>query len=96
MATPALSSETPLEPLQDERLAQSQTPAHEIHTRYQIESTVDFIRARPQHSSHNKKIVALQFPDELLSDSVPVFQALRSRLAQDVELYILADTTFGR
>jgi len=38
----------------------------------------------------------MQFPDDLLHDSVPVFQAVRSKLADHVELYVMADTTFGR
>ncbi|GAA5931462.1 hypothetical protein JCM3775_006860 [Rhodotorula graminis] len=39
--------------------------------------------------------VALQFADEQLHDAVPVYRALRSRLPQDKELYVLADTTYG-
>ncbi|KAH7097237.1 putative diphthamide synthesis protein-domain-containing protein [Auriculariales sp. MPI-PUGE-AT-0066] len=41
------------------------------------------------------KRITLQFPDELLHDSVPVFRELQRRLAKDVELYVLADTTYG-
>lgn len=40
--------------------------------------------------------ICLQFPDELLHDSVPVFQAIRAKLADKVELYVMADTTYGR
>ena len=40
--------------------------------------------------------IALQFPDELLHDSVAVFRALRDRLSLEKELYVLADTTYGR
>lgn len=40
--------------------------------------------------------VALQFPDELLRDSVPVFKALRSKLEEEIHLYTLADTSYGR
>lgn len=40
--------------------------------------------------------VCMQFPDELLHDSVPVFQAVRRRLPDNVELYVMADTTHGR
>ena len=39
--------------------------------------------------------IGLQFPDALLGDSVPVYRALKSRL-EECELYILADTTYGR
>lgn len=57
---------------------------------------------------HQHRIVGLQFPDELLPHSIPVLQALRralasevvgasgkSRAAAEVELYIMADTTYG-
>lgn len=40
--------------------------------------------------------IALQFPDELLHDSVPIFRALKSRLGQHRQLYVLADTSYGR
>lgn len=40
--------------------------------------------------------ICLQFPDELLHDSVPVFQAIRAKLPDRVELYVMADTTYGR
>ncbi|KAL8292323.1 hypothetical protein RQP46_001789 [Phenoliferia psychrophenolica] len=39
--------------------------------------------------------IALQFPDELLHDAVPVFRAIRDRLPVEKELYVLADTTYG-
>ncbi|GAA6060596.1 hypothetical protein JCM10212_004575 [Sporobolomyces blumeae] len=41
------------------------------------------------------KRVGLQFADEQLHDAVPVFRALRTKLSSDVELYVLADTTYG-
>lgn len=40
--------------------------------------------------------IALQFADEQLHDAVPVFRALRDRLSKEKELYVLADTTYGR
>lgn len=40
--------------------------------------------------------IALQFPDELLHDAVPIFRAIRDRLPVEKELYVLADTTYGR
>ena len=40
--------------------------------------------------------IALQFPDELLRDSVPIFKALRSKLGEEILLYTLADTSYGR
>lgn len=39
--------------------------------------------------------VGLQFPDELLYYSVAIYKYLRARLALSVELYVLADTTYG-
>ena len=40
--------------------------------------------------------VALQFPDDLLPDATPIFRALRKRLPAAHELYVLADTSYGR
>ncbi|KAE9394949.1 diphthamide biosynthesis protein [Gymnopus androsaceus JB14] len=41
------------------------------------------------------KRVALQFPDELLHDSVQIFRRLKRRINSDKELYVLADTSYG-
>ncbi|KAF9039326.1 diphthamide biosynthesis protein [Panaeolus papilionaceus] len=41
------------------------------------------------------KRIALQFPDELLHDSVPIFRALKSRVGDARDLYVLADTSYG-
>ncbi|KIJ50390.1 hypothetical protein M422DRAFT_204294 [Sphaerobolus stellatus SS14] len=41
------------------------------------------------------KQIALQFPDELLHVSVPIFNSLKKRLPDDVGLYVLADTSYG-
>lgn len=90
MAAPALSSETNLEPLQNPSIAEP-SASNEIVDKYQVEETAAFIQ---DHAAH--RIVALQFPDELLPDSVQIFKALKSRLDDSRELYILADTTFGR
>lgn len=57
---------------------------------YEVEPTLDEI-TRGGYSR-----VALQFPDELLHDAVPVYRALRDRLPAETELYVLADTTYGR
>lgn len=40
--------------------------------------------------------VALQFPDELLHDSVPIYRALKTRIGEESDLYVLADTSYGR
>lgn len=41
------------------------------------------------------KRIALQFPDELLHDSVPIYRRLKSRIGGARELYVLADTSYG-
>ena len=40
--------------------------------------------------------IALQFPDELLHDSVPIYRDLKNQLTDDRQLYVLADTSYGR
>lgn len=40
--------------------------------------------------------IALQFPDELLNDSVPIYKRLNSLIRTQQELYVLADTSYGR
>ncbi|KAI0315496.1 putative diphthamide synthesis protein-domain-containing protein [Amylostereum chailletii] len=39
--------------------------------------------------------IALQFPDELLHDSVPIYRQLKRRIGDGRELYVLADTSYG-
>ncbi len=39
--------------------------------------------------------MALQFPDELLHDSVRIYRSLKNK-AGSRDLYILADTSYGR
>ncbi|KAL4254186.1 2-(3-amino-3-carboxypropyl)histidine synthase subunit 2 [Abortiporus biennis] len=41
------------------------------------------------------KRIALQFPDELLHDSVPIYKALKGAIGPERELYVLADTSYG-
>ncbi|KAL6531414.1 hypothetical protein OROMI_027777 [Orobanche minor] len=57
--------------------------------KYEIARVAEFIRSR----SFNR--VALQFPDELLQDSMRVVNALRQELTSCVKLYVMADTTYG-
>ena len=40
--------------------------------------------------------IALQFPDELLHDSVPIYHNLKRAVGAARELYVLADTSYGR
>ncbi|KAF6752724.1 putative diphthamide synthesis protein-domain-containing protein [Ephemerocybe angulata] len=61
----------------------------DIHEFYEIERTADEILAG------DFKRIALQFPDELLGDSVPVFRALKARIGTGREIYVLADTSYG-
>ncbi|QRV79416.1 diphthamide biosynthesis protein [Ceratobasidium sp. AG-Ba] len=41
------------------------------------------------------KQIALQFPDELLGVSVPIYIRLKQLLSDDRDVYVLADTTYG-
>ncbi|KZP23593.1 diphthamide biosynthesis protein [Athelia psychrophila] len=62
--------------------------AAEFEAYYEIPRTVREI------VDNDYKRTALQFPDELLHDSVPIYRALKAEIG-DRELYILADTTYG-
>ncbi|KAJ4490628.1 putative diphthamide synthesis protein-domain-containing protein [Lentinula aciculospora] len=62
----------------------------EFNAFYEIERT-----AREIEEGDFKR-VALQFPDELLHDSVQIFQRLKRKIGPDKELYVLADTSYGR
>ncbi|KAA1092890.1 Diphthamide biosynthesis protein 2 [Puccinia graminis f. sp. tritici] len=74
----------------DEGPSASNERQADILSDYKILETVEWI------ARHSFTIVGLQFPDELLSISVPIFRSLRSRLDSDeIELYIMADTTYG-
>ncbi|KAJ3764206.1 putative diphthamide synthesis protein-domain-containing protein [Lentinula raphanica] len=61
----------------------------EFNAFYEIERTAKEIE------EGNFKRVALQFPDELLHDSVQIFRELKRRIGSDRELYVLADTSYG-
>ncbi|KAL6560616.1 hypothetical protein OROGR_004175 [Orobanche gracilis] len=61
----------------------------DLGAKYEIARVAEFIRSR----SFNR--VALQFPDELLQDSMRVVNALRQELTSCVKLYVMADTTYG-
>ncbi|TEB24956.1 diphthamide biosynthesis protein [Coprinellus micaceus] len=61
----------------------------DIETFYEVARTADEI------VNGNFKRIALQFPDELLGDSVPVFRALKGRIGPGREIYVLADTSYG-
>ncbi|PSR77737.1 hypothetical protein PHLCEN_2v7721 [Hermanssonia centrifuga] len=62
----------------------------EFEDYYDIDRTVEEI------VKGGYKRIALQFPDELLHDSVPIFRLLKSRIGPGSDLYVLADTSYGR
>lgn len=67
---------------------------------YSLQRVVDFVcrRGDSDPSTGPYRRVALQFPDELLPDTVLVVHKLREllgELAKDVQLFVLADTTFA-
>ncbi|KAJ7854318.1 putative diphthamide synthesis protein-domain-containing protein [Mycena olivaceomarginata] len=68
---------------------QESTPAEDLDNFYEIERTIAEILAG------DYKRVALQFPDELLHDSVPIYRRLKARIGLGRELYVLADTSYG-
>ncbi|KAK4048241.1 Diphthamide biosynthesis protein 2 [Microbotryomycetes sp. JL201] len=69
-----------------EQIADAGVPFNEA---YEIDQTV----AEIESGGYTR--IALQFPDELLHDSVQVYREIRNRLALDKEVYVLADTTYG-
>ncbi|PPQ63650.1 hypothetical protein CVT24_004424 [Panaeolus cyanescens] len=66
-----------------------QLSPEEFQDFYDIDETADKI------VREDYKRIALQFPDELLHDSVPIFRALKSRVGNARDLYVLADTSYG-
>ncbi|KAM3593162.1 uncharacterized protein V6R79_006953 [Siganus canaliculatus] len=80
------SSETVLQRVVDVSV-RTNTPAEKLEELYQIKETCDFIRER------QFKKVALQFPDELLVDSVPVAEVIEKN--SDAKPFILGDTSYG-
>ncbi|KAG9312466.1 diphthamide biosynthesis protein [Chiua virens] len=56
---------------------------------YEVERTAEIIL------KGEYKRVALQFPDELLNDAVPVYRLLKQSIGREHELYVLADTSYG-
>ncbi|EYU30525.1 hypothetical protein MIMGU_mgv1a005439mg [Erythranthe guttata] len=62
----------------------------DLEINYEIARVAEFIL------SHSFTRVALQFPDELLKDSMRVVKALRKEInSSAVKLYVMADTTYG-
>lgn len=68
-----------------------------LYERYEIPSTIAEILDNGYHT------IALQFPDELLGESVLVYRALMRGIkemgrerAEGVQCYVLGDSTYGR
>ena len=93
----------------DQSKAHGQLTAEEFRDYYELEWTAneiisnDYKRVREALSLAFKIAisrlcpqVALQFPDELLCDSVPIYHSLKRAVDANTELYVLADTSYGR
>ncbi|KAG8956227.1 Diphthamide biosynthesis protein 2 [Tulasnella sp. 424] len=61
-----------------------------------LENAFDIVWTASVIEERKYSRIALQFPDELLHISVPVYQAIKAKLAPTRQLYVLADTTYGR
>lgn len=64
-------------------------PKSELAEYYEINRTSEEI------ISGDYKRIALQFPDELLQHSVPIYRLLKQKIGEGRELYVLADTSYG-
>ncbi|XP_031728273.1 2-(3-amino-3-carboxypropyl)histidine synthase subunit 2 [Anarrhichthys ocellatus] len=80
------SSETVIQRVVDVTV-KTNTPLEKLEELYQIKETCDFI------SEHQFEKVALQFPDELLVDSVAV--AVEIERNSNAKPFILGDTSYG-
>jgi diphthamide biosynthesis protein 2 len=91
-STPALHAiEQTVELSATEESTSTHLPLHEA---YEIDSTVSEIL------SNGYRTIALQFPDELLNQSVLMYRALmlglkRGGAGEDVQCYVLGDSTYG-
>ncbi|KDQ07197.1 hypothetical protein BOTBODRAFT_167279 [Botryobasidium botryosum FD-172 SS1] len=61
----------------------------------QLEHLYGLPQAAQEIQAGDYKRVALQFPDELLPVSVPIFRILKTHLEPDRQVFILADTSYG-
>ncbi|XP_069554084.1 2-(3-amino-3-carboxypropyl)histidine synthase subunit 2 [Brachyistius frenatus] len=80
------SSETVIQRVVDVTV-KTNTPEEKLQELFQINKTCDFIR------EHQFQKVALQFPDELLVDSVAVSEEIRTNTG--AKTFILGDTSYG-
>ncbi|KAK2459520.1 hypothetical protein APHAL10511_008462 [Amanita phalloides] len=66
-----------------------QLSAEDLDAYYEIEETAKEL------VQNDYKRIALQFPDELLHNSVIIYKRLKARVGNGRELYVLADTSYG-
>ncbi|KAG5637479.1 hypothetical protein H0H81_004450 [Sphagnurus paluster] len=59
---------------------------------HQFDEFYEMARTAEEITKGDYKRVALQFPDELLHDSVPLYRRLKAKIGEGRELYVLADT----
>ncbi|KAJ7074706.1 diphthamide biosynthesis protein [Mycena amicta] len=69
-------------------------PDTSIHSQSELDDFYDIERTISSIVAGDYKRVALQFPDELLHDSVPIYRRLKAGIGSR-ELYVLADTSYG-
>lgn len=71
------------------------TPPHLLAEKYDLAKTLAHLRRLAPPAAN----VALQFPDELLGDSVEVFRRVQAELdiiGHGGRAWVLGDTTYGR
>ncbi|KAH9994336.1 putative diphthamide synthesis protein-domain-containing protein [Russula compacta] len=73
----------------DKNETRTQLSSEQFNDYYELEWTANEL------ISNNYKRIALQFPDELLHDSVPIYHNLKRAIGAARELYVLADTSYG-
>ena len=66
-----------------------------IVTNHLMEQLFNLSEVQRVVEEYNYEIIALQFPDELISYSVEVYAVLRSKLRSEVTLFIAVDSTYG-
>ncbi|TFK67322.1 diphthamide biosynthesis protein [Pluteus cervinus] len=73
---------------------QKDTATHSL-SQAQFDDYYEIQRTTSEIVNGDFKRIALQFPDELLHDSVPIYRRLSSLVGSGRELYVLADTSYG-
>lgn len=85
--TSSFSTDSSAQLLIKSLIAYNPTHDSKIPEVYEFERTLKWIE------ENNLKTIALQFPDELLVDSISIYQKLEELCS--ARLYLMADTTFG-